>query len=97
MVTRIDDLRNKEVISVIDGVKLGLVGDVEFDCKNAKLTSIIVYGRAKFFGLLGREDDFVIPWDKISVIGDDTVLVDFEFIQRKHRTSSILSSFFELK
>ncbi|MFI3206811.1 MAG: YlmC/YmxH family sporulation protein [Clostridia bacterium] len=97
LVTRIDDLKHKEVISISEGSRVGFVGDVEFDCGTAKLTSIIVFGRQKFFGFLGREDDYVIPWSKISVIGEDTVLVNFEVPQRRHSKQNILSSFFEIK
>jgi len=72
---RVVDLRHKEVINIKDGTRLGAVCDVEFDTTNAKLTSIVIYGRLRFFGLLGREDDIIIKWQDIQVIGDDTILV----------------------
>ena len=49
----IADMRNKEVINLQDGTRLGFVGDVEIDTENAKLTTIIIYGRSRLFGLLG--------------------------------------------
>ena len=70
-------MRNKEVVSIFDGAKLGWVCDVELDTASASMTALVIYGRPKLFGLLGREEDIVIPWDKIRLIGDDTVLVDF--------------------
>ena len=39
----IADMRNKEVINLQDGTRLGFVGDVEIDTENAKLTTIIIY------------------------------------------------------
>ncbi|MBQ5565749.1 MAG: YlmC/YmxH family sporulation protein [Clostridia bacterium] len=75
MACRIAELRHKEVINESDGVKLGCVDDVEIDTKNACLVSIIIYGRPKLFGLLGRCDDIVIPWANIKLIGEDTILV----------------------
>ena len=39
------------------------------------LTSIVIYGRLRFFGLFSREEDIVIPYDEIKVIGSETVLV----------------------
>ena len=75
MACRIAELRHKEVINESDGVKLGCVDDVEIDTKNACLVSIIIYGRPKLFGLLGRCDDIVIPWSNIKLIGEDTILV----------------------
>ena len=59
---RIVDLRNKEVINIKNGARLGYVSDVEVDTCDARLVAIIIYGRARFFGLLGREDDCVIDW-----------------------------------
>ncbi|MGI6254385.1 MAG: YlmC/YmxH family sporulation protein [Acutalibacter sp.] len=76
MTCRMDALRDKEVINVKDGGRMGFVGDVEVDVQEAKLTAVVVCGRLRLFGLLGREPDLVIPWEKISLIGEDTVLVD---------------------
>ena len=76
MTCRMADMRNKEVINVRDGVRLGNVCDIELDIQNANVCAIIIYGRPRLFGLMGREDDVVIRWDEIQVIGDETVLVD---------------------
>lgn len=75
MVCRITDMHNKEVINLSDGCRLGCVDDVEVNTETACLTSIVIFGRPKCFGLLGREEDIVICWNEIEVIGDDTVLV----------------------
>ncbi len=74
---RIIDLRNKEVINVNDGTRLGCVCDVEINTEDAKLMSVIIYGRHRFFGLFGKEEDVVIPWDMVQTIGDDTILVRY--------------------
>lgn len=73
---RIVDLRHKEVINSKNGCRLGCVDDVEVDTCNARLIAIIVYGRPKCFGLLGREEDIVIRWENIELIGEDTILVN---------------------
>lgn len=72
---RIADLRHKEVINSRNGCRLGCVDDVEVNTSNACLVAIIVYGRPKCFGLLGRDDDIVIRWENIDLIGEDTILV----------------------
>ena len=77
MKCRVTDLRCKDVICRVDGVRLGCVDDVEVDVKTAQLVSIIIFGRLKCFGLLGRCDDIVIGWENIALIGEDTILVDF--------------------
>lgn len=78
MTSRIADLRQKEVISIRDGSRLGYVCDVELDTSAARLTAVVVYGRPRLFGLLGREEDVVIPWEDIEMIGGDIVLVRCE-------------------
>ena len=89
-------MRNKEVVSVFDGAKLGWVCDVELDTSSASMTALVIYGRPKLFGLLGREEDIVIPWDKIRLIGDDTVLVDFAARVKSPRRRSLLSGLIEI-
>ena len=78
MFCRIDEMRNKQVVSVKDGGVLGYVSDIELDTQNGRLVSIIIFGRPKMFGFLGREDDIVIRWEQIEVIGKETILVNAE-------------------
>lgn len=73
---RIVDMRNKDVINIKDGTRLGYVSDVEVDTADARLVAIVIYGRPKLFGLFGREDDCIIDWCDIEVIGEDTILVN---------------------
>ncbi len=75
MICRIDEMKNKQVVCVKDGCVLGYISDIELDTEKGTLTSIVIYGRLRFFGLFGREDDIVIPYDDIKVIGAETVLV----------------------
>ena len=82
MVCRFDDLRCKEIINIKTGCKLGYVDDIEFETCTAKILKLIVFGKPKFFGILGREEDFFIPWCDIEVIGEDTILVSCEFPKR---------------
>lgn len=74
----ITDMREKEVINLKDGCRLGCVSDVEIDTCTGKLISIIIFGRQKCFGLMGRWEDIKICWEDIKVFGDDTILVDFD-------------------
>ncbi len=78
MLCKIDELKDKQVVCVKDGSVLGYIADIELDTQNGKLTAIIIPGRLKFFGLLGHEEDIIVPWDEIEVIGEETVLVKTE-------------------
>ena len=78
MLCRIVDLRNKDVIDICTGERLGYVCDVEVNTCTACLESIIIYGRPRAWGLLGRDNDCVICWKDIEVIGEDAILVRCE-------------------
>ena len=87
------ELRYKEVIDIHSGYRLGYVCDAELDHAEGRLLSLITPGRAKFFGLLGREDDYILPWSCIARIGGDIILVDAkeELPRRKRPKRSFLS------
>ncbi len=76
MICRITDMHDKEVINICDGMRLGCVDDVEVDTCTAQLVSLVIFGRAKCLGLLGHDDDIVIGWKEIEVIGEQTILVN---------------------
>ncbi len=69
------DLRKKELVCLRDGSKLGYVDDVLIDMDTKAVKALIVRGRLRLFGLLGREPDLLIPWDEIGVIGNDALLI----------------------
>lgn len=83
MSCRITDLKHKDVVNVRDGCVIGCVADIEINTESACVEAIVVYGRLRFFGLLGREDDIVISWNDIQVIGDDIILVNFDTPRRR--------------
>ena len=94
---RVVDMRNKEVINVKTGVRLGCVSDVEIDTKDAKLLAIVIYGRLRWCGLLGRDDDIIIKWDDIEIIGEDTILVKHNVgAKRKRRRFPELKRFLKI-
>ena len=78
METRIAELRYKEVISVADGSRFGYVGDLEVDLENGQVQALVVPGRRRLFGLLGREEDRYIPWGAVRRFGEDIILVEEE-------------------
>ncbi|MBR2152475.1 MAG: YlmC/YmxH family sporulation protein [Clostridia bacterium] len=94
MCCRIVELKNKEVICIKDATRIGLVNDVEIDTCSGKVVSLVIYGKPRLFGLLGREEDIVINWDCIEVIGDDTILVSYNAaykpLLKKNRFSDII-------
>ncbi len=71
----LSEMRNKEIINIKNGARLGYVDDIEFETETAAVKSFIVYGRTRFFGFLGREDDLIITCDEIKIVGVDTILI----------------------
>ena len=58
------DLARKDVIRLSNGEK------------SARLTAVVLHGRSRCLGLLGSDDDLVIPWQSIKTIGTDAVMVE---------------------
>ena len=87
LISYYSELKYKEVIDIRTGFRLGYVCDLEFDDAEGRLVSVITPGRARLFGLLGREDDYVLPWSCIVRLGSDILLVEAkgEFIRRKRQ------------
>lgn len=76
METRLAQLRYKEVISVLDGSRCGYVGDLEIDGESGQIRALLIPGRLRLFGLLGREAEFRIPWEAVRRFGEDIILVE---------------------
>jgi YlmC/YmxH family sporulation protein len=78
MVNKTSDFRQKEVINIRDGRRLGMIIDMEFDLAAGRILSIVVPGPSRFLGIFRGGQDFVIPWDRIKKIGDDVILVEVD-------------------
>ena len=76
MVNRFSELRNKEIIHVCEGTRLGYLNDLCIDTDTGRVTAIMVPGPCRFLGLFGRDSDYIIPWGCIRRIGEDIILVE---------------------
>lgn len=88
MLCSLSQIKNKEVVDVKTGLKIGFVDDMEIDTASSSVVSLLVYGRPRFMGVFGREDDIVIRCDDIQLIGEDTILVNFKEKQFCTKTKS---------
>lgn len=73
---KISDLRVREVVNVVDGRRLGLIKDIDIDLEAGRISGIVLPGQGRFLGLFGREDELLVPWEKIKKIGVDVILVE---------------------
>ncbi len=76
MVERLSEIRCKEVINVADGCRLGYAEDFEIDLHEGRLAALLIPGPCRFFGLFGRDSDYVVPWPAVKKIGSDIILVE---------------------
>ena len=72
---KISDLRNRDVINILDGKKLGNIIDIDLDLDNGKVLALVLPGRVKGF-LFTKREEIVVPWQKIVRIGRDVILVE---------------------
>ena len=90
MLTKTSELREREVVKVLDGRRLGLASDLEIEVETGKIKAIVVPGPGKFLWLFGKSEDFVIPWDKIIKIGLDVILVEApDYVSEEQSTSNV--------
>ncbi len=75
---RVCDLKQKEVINACTCKSLGCPVDVEFDPKSGQILSLVIPGPGRLCGFLGRDSEFIIPWECICQIGDDIILVEIK-------------------
>lgn len=76
MLVRSSDLKLREVVNALDGKRLGVIGDMEIDMESGEIKAIIIPGGTRILGFFGRDDDIVVPWNKIKKIGVDVILVE---------------------
>ena len=68
-------LRDKDVINICDGKRLGYVNDMEIDPCSGRICALIVLFEGRLLGF-GKCEELVIPWEKVNCFGKDAVLVN---------------------
>ncbi len=76
MVCTLEELRSKDVINVVNGENLGRIDDLQMDAQTASVTALILYGRPRFWGILGPRDNCIIVFHQIRLVGKDVILVE---------------------
>lgn len=75
MLCTLTEIRRKEIVDTKTGVILGRADDIQFDSETSNILSMIIYGRPKLFGFLGRDSDLAVKFEDITLIGKDAILV----------------------
>ena len=69
------ELCTTEVGQVTEGAWVGRGDGLDLDEASARIESLLLLGRPRLFGLLGRDETLTIPWADIERIGLDAILV----------------------
>ena len=68
------ELREREIVNVTDGKKLGKLTDMAFS--GGKIAGLIVPSEKKLLKNLAGNENIYIPFGCVLKIGDDVILVD---------------------
>lgn len=72
------DIRQKDVINICDGRRLGRPFDVILN-ERACIEALLVPSQGGFMSIFrGDRDGMAIGWDRIRRIGDDVILVELD-------------------
>lgn len=67
-----NELRQKEVVNVLTGSKMGRICDLIFTTSGKDVLGLVVPGERRLFK---QADDVFVPWCNVNMIGDDVILV----------------------
>ncbi|MGB9678670.1 MAG: YlmC/YmxH family sporulation protein [Thermoanaerobacteraceae bacterium] len=70
------DLKEKDIIDINSGKKLGNIIDIEVNLEEGQVEGLVIPGESKMFRIFTKDSDIYIPWTAIKKIGEDVILVD---------------------
>ena len=73
---RFCEIKEREVINICDGKRLGCVTDLLIDRCSGCIEALILPGPGKICGFLGYDAEYIIPFECIKKIGPDIILVE---------------------
>ena len=72
---RLSELQNKDIISVLDGKKIGNIIDIKIDETKGLIAALIVEPNRFFLNVFSLKEESEIYWSDIEKIGEDVILV----------------------
>ena len=75
---RWQELKNKEIINITTGERLGLLGDcdLEFDIKDGKIKTILIPELKGYLFFMSEKKINTLPWNNIKKIGSDMIIIE---------------------
>lgn len=77
MMVRYKEMSGKEIVNVIHGSRLGILGqtDLEINERTGQIEAFII-PNYKWFGLVKEGEETKIHWRSIKKIGEDMIIVE---------------------
>ncbi|AIS52697.1 sporulation protein, YlmC/YmxH family [Thermoanaerobacter kivui] len=75
------ELRDKDVIDINTGEKLGNIIDIEVNLEEGRVEGIVLPKESKFFRIFSKDVELYLSWDSIKKIGTDVILVDLKDVK----------------
>lgn len=77
---RLSDLEGKEVINLVDGARLGIIGEADMliDVHTGEIHSIVLPQRNTLFSLWADRQNMIIPWESVKRIGNEVIIVELD-------------------
>jgi YlmC/YmxH family sporulation protein len=77
METTFTELRNKQVINVLNGKLIGNICDMVIDLRRNCIKGFLVPKNKGFWSIFSSKDEIFIPFENICKIGEDVILVEY--------------------
>lgn len=77
------NLKDMEIIDVNTGTKLGFIKDLNIDCDEHRIISVVLPSQTSKISLFSKNEDIEVPWENIKKIGVDVILIDGEELADK--------------
>lgn len=78
---KLSELREKEIININNGERMGYVDDFELNLEEGYIEALVIEGMGKILGIFGKNAEIIIYWNQIIKIGTDTILVDYKDVE----------------
>ena len=76
MLSKISELRERQIINITDGKCLGMVKDIEIDIEEGCICGLILATNRSLWRLLPAHEEIIIPWKHVVRIGIEVVLIE---------------------
>ena len=72
---RLSEIQSKDVISIIDGKKIGNIIDINIEEATGNIINLVVEPSHFFLNVFATKQELEIHWSDIEKIGEDVILV----------------------